>query len=119
MNNIGSNEGSKFYVSGTDEHTKYLVTETSQYNKLEGTRISMDIYFTSVSVAKCALDEQSITILGTMRQDRKENSKELKMLDGREGKSTIHVYLGEGSIMLLVSVRKRVGKKHSATDNDA
>ena len=112
MNNIGSNEGSKFYVSGTDEHTKYLVTETSKYNKLEGTSISMDIYVTSVSVAKWALDEQSITILGTMRQDRKENSKELKMLDGREGKSTIHVYLGEGSMMLVSCVgKKKSGKK--------
>lgn len=79
----------------------------------------MDRYFTLVSVAKWVLNEQSITIVGTMRQDKKENPKESKMLDGREGKSTIHVYLGEGSIMLLVSVRKRVGKKHSATDNDA
>ena len=112
MNNIGSNEDSKFYVSGTDEYTKYLITETSKYNKLKGTSISMDRYFTSVSVAKWALDEQSITIVGTMRQDRKENPKESKMLDGREGKSIIHVYLGEGSIMPVSCVgKKKSGKK--------
>ena len=111
MNNIGSNEDSKFYVSGTDEYTKYLITETSKYNKLKGTSISMDRYFTSVSVAKWALDEQSITIVGTMRQDRKENPKESKMLDGREGKSTIHVYLGEGSIMPVSCVGKKKSEK--------
>ena len=47
-----------------------------------------------------------------MRQDRNENPKELKMLDGREGKATIHVYLGEGSIILVSCVgQKKSGKK--------
>ena len=47
-----------------------------------------------------------------MRQNRNENPKELKMLDGREGKSTIHVYLVEGSIMLVSCVGKnKSGKK--------
>ena len=82
----------KCYVSGTDEYTKYLVTQTSKYNKLIGTNISMYRSFTSVSVAKWALDEQSITTVGTMRRTRKGIPKELKMLDGREKKSTMYVY---------------------------
>ena len=73
----------KCYVSCTDEYTKYLVTQTSKYNKLIGTNISMYRSFTSVSVAKWALDEQSITTVGTMRRTRKRIPKELKMLDGR------------------------------------
>lgn len=76
----------KCYVSCTDEYTKYLVTQTSKYNKLIGTNISMYRSFTSVSVAKWALDEQSITIVGTMRHTRKGIPKELKMLDRREKK---------------------------------
>ena len=82
----------KCYVSCTDEYTKYLVTQTSKYNKLIGTNISMYRSFTSVSVAKWALDEQSITIVGTMRHTRKGIPKELKMLDRREKKSTMYVY---------------------------
>lgn len=82
----------KCYVSCTDEYTKYLVTQTSKYNKLIGTNISMYRSFTSVSVAKWALDEQSITIVGTMRHTRKGIPKELKMLDRREKKWTMYVY---------------------------
>ena len=82
----------KCYVSCTDEYTKYLVTQTSKYNKLIGTNISMYRSFTSVSVVKWALDEQSITIVGTMRHTRKGIPKELKMLDRREKKSTMYVY---------------------------
>ena len=52
----------------------------------------MDRYFKLVSVAKWALDEQSITIVGTMRHDRKGIPKELKMLDEREEKSPMYVY---------------------------
>ena len=111
-NNVGSNEASNFYVSGTDEYTKYLVRETSKYNKLKGTNISMDRYFTSVSVARWALDEQSISIVGTMRHDRKGIPKELKMLDGGEEKSEIYVYSEDASIMLVSYVdKKKSGKK--------
>ena len=48
-NNIGSKEA--FKVSVTDENTKYLVAETSKYIKLKGSKILMNRYFLSVSVA--------------------------------------------------------------------
>lgn len=34
-NNAGSDEASKFYISGTYEYAKCLVTETSKYYKVE------------------------------------------------------------------------------------
>ena len=92
-------------------NTKYLVIETIKYNKLKETNISMDIYFTSASVAKWALDEQSITIVGTMRHDRKGIPKELKMLDGREEKSAMYVYSEDCSIMLVSYVDKKKRRK--------
>ena len=71
----------------------------------------MDRYFTSVSVAKWALDEQSITIVGTKTYDRKGIPKELKILDRGDEKSTIYVYSEDGSVMLyFMSTRKRVEK---------
>ena len=39
-------EAAKFYVTGTNEYTKYLVTEFNQYNSIQGCIISMDQYFT-------------------------------------------------------------------------
>lgn len=39
--------------------------------KLKGTNISMEKYFRSISVANWALDEKSISIVETMRHDRR------------------------------------------------
>ena len=88
-------------------NTKYLVIETIKYNKLKETNISMDRYFTSASVAKWALDEQSITIVGTMRHDRKGIPKELKMLDRREEKSAMYVYSEDDSMLVLPRIERR------------
>ena len=44
---VGGN-GAKFYITGTDEYTKYLVNELSRYTSIQGCNISMDRYFTSV-----------------------------------------------------------------------
>ena len=44
---VGGN-GAKFYITGTDEYTKYLVNRLSRYTPIQGCNISMDRYFTSV-----------------------------------------------------------------------
>ena len=43
---VGGN-GAKFYISGTDEYTKYLVNGHSGYTSIQRCNISMDRYFTS------------------------------------------------------------------------
>ena len=86
---IGS-DGAKFYVTGTDEYTKYLVTEVSKYNDIRGCNISMDRYFTSVTIARWC-SERGITIVGTMRLDRKGIPKELKQFHDREERSTTYI----------------------------
>ena len=47
-----NNEASKLYVSGNDEYTKYL--GGSQHKSLDGCNISMDQYFTSVTIVRWA-----------------------------------------------------------------
>ena len=84
-----------------------MVVETIKYNKLKGTNISVDRYFTSVSVAKRALDEPSITIVGMMRHDRKGIPKGLKMLDGREEKSAMYVYSEDNACILCRQEKER------------
>ena len=66
-----NNAVSKYYISGTDEDTKYLVNGLNHYNSIDGSNISMDRYFTSVTIVQWAL-EKKITRVGTMRLDRKD-----------------------------------------------
>ena len=61
--------------------------EFIKINSTEGCSISMDQYFTSVTIAWWATDHK-FTIVGTMKHNRKEIPKEFKMVDGREKLST-------------------------------
>ena len=105
-------EPGKYYVTGTDEYTKYLVTEFNRFNSIMGCNISMDRYFTSVTLAEWALDEK-FTIVGTMRHDRKGIPKEMKSLNDREEKSTIYAHHSNKEIMLVSYIdKKKSGKKN-------
>ena len=48
----------KYYETGTDAYTKYLVDEVSNCSSIQGCNISMDRYFTSVSLAEWALEKK-------------------------------------------------------------
>ena len=97
----------KYYVKGTDEYTKYLVNELSQYNSIKGCNISMDRYFTSVSLAEWAL-ENHFTIVGTMRLDRKGIPAEIKSVNNRQERSVLHVHHTE-----KISCSSRISTKRS------
>ena len=72
----------------------------------------MDRYFTSVCLAAWAL-ENTFTIVGTMRHDRKEIPKEVKALNDREEMSVLHVYHEEKKILLVSYIgKKKSGKKN-------
>ena len=105
-------EAAKFYVAGTDEYTKHLVTEFSQYNSIQGCNISMDRYFTSVTLAELGL-QNNFTIVGTMRHDRKGIPNELKVMTDRDEKSTLSVYRQDKEMMLVSYIdKKKSGKKN-------
>ena len=42
----------EYYVTGSDEYTKYLVNNFVRYNKLTERNISLDSYFTSITLAQ-------------------------------------------------------------------
>ena len=103
---------SKFYVTGTDEYSKYLVTNLQEMNDVKGRNISMDRYFTSVTLARWCL-ERKITIVGTMRMDRKGIPPEIKTFDNREEKSTMFVKANNEKLMLVSYIdKKKSGKKN-------
>ena len=97
------------YVSGTDEYTKYLVEGVSQHNSIQGCNISMDRYFTSVSLAELA-NENNFTIVGTMRLDRKGMPQQVKVTN-RDEKSTLYVYGRDDDMLVSYLGKKKSGKK--------
>ena len=98
--------GAKFYITSTDEYTKYLVNGISHYTSIQGCNISMDRYFTSVFLAEWAL-QKKFTIVGTMHHDRKGIPKEGKAIGNREEKSVLYVYHKEKNIMLASYIDKK------------
>ena len=59
-------EGSEFYLTATDECSKYLVDKLFSHVNITGRNVSMDRYFTSVTIAHY-LKEKKMTLVGTMR----------------------------------------------------
>ena len=108
---VGGN-GAKFYITDTDEYTKYLVNGLSRYNSIQGCNISMDRYFMLVFLAEWAL-QKKFTIVGTMHHHRKGSPKEVKAIGNREEKSVLYVYHKEKNIMLASHIdKKKSGKKN-------
>ena len=71
----------------------------------------MDPYFTSVSLVSWALDK-NMSIVSTIRHDRKGIPKELKFVASREEKSVMYVYHTKEKIMLTFHInKKKLGKK--------
>ena len=44
-------EGTEFYITGTDEYSVYLVDKLSSHVDITGRNLSLDRYFTSVTIA--------------------------------------------------------------------
>ena len=109
---MNSNPANKYYITGTDEYSKYLITNLSRLNSIQGRNISLDRYFTSVTLARWCL-EKKITLVGTMHHDRKGMPAELKPVAHREDKSVVHVH-AENDNMILISWidTKKSGKKN-------
>ena len=65
---IVEGDAAKYYVTGTDEYTKCLVSSFKEHGNLDGCNISMDRYFTSIPVAIWGHVEK-ISIVGTMKHN--------------------------------------------------
>ena len=72
-----------YYVTGTDEYTKYLVNGFFTIANMSRCNISMDRYFTSVPLAQWCL-ERNITIVGTMPLNWKGIPAEIKKIEKRD-----------------------------------
>ena len=74
--------------------------------------MSMDCYVTSVAIGHY-LKEQKMTMVGTMRANRKGISKELVKIQNRDDRDTKFVYANEDDMMLTSYVlKKKSGKRN-------
>ena len=102
----------QFYVTGTDNYTKYLVDSLKQYVQLRRRNIPMDRYFTSLPVAEYLL-ENDITVVGTLRSHRIGLPKELTDVKDRDDLSVKYAFPEDGNIMLVsYVVKKKSGKRN-------
>ena len=102
-------EAAKFYVTRTNEYAKYLVTEFNQYNSIQGCNISMDWYFTSVTLAEWRLQNNCTTLVPCI-------ANELKAMTDRDEKLTLSVHCQDKEIMLVLDINKtKSGKKNIIT----
>ena len=99
-----------YYVTGTDEYTKYLVNGFFTIANMSRCNISMDRYFTSVPLAQWCL-ERNITIVSAMRQDSKGIPAEIKKIDKRDERSTSYVHNKDDDLMLVSYVDKKKSRK--------
>ena len=106
------NQAKSYYVTGTDEYTKYLVNGFSTVANMSGCNISRDRHFTSVPLAQWCL-EGNITIVGTMQLDRKGIPAEIKKMDKHDKQSTFYIHGKDDDLMLVSYVdKKKSGKKN-------
>ena len=100
------------YVTGTDNYTKYLVEGLEKQTNIQGRNISMDRYFTSMTIAEYLL-KKAITLVGTMRTDRIGIPAEMKEVKNRKSPSTLYAY-NKNIKSLLVSyvVKKKSGVRN-------
>ena len=104
---------SPYYVSGTENYIKELVTKLGQAVVLQGRNISMDRLYASVSVAKWLLTEK-MTCIGTMLSRRVGILEEVKTTKGRKEFSTKMFWEKEKGDLVLTSyvVRSSNGLKN-------
>ena len=104
------NPATSYYVTGTDEYTKYLVNGFSAIANMSGCKISMDRYFTSVPLAQWCL-EINIMIAGTMRLDRKGIPAEIKKIDKCNERSIFYVHGKVDDLKRTLYVEKKKSEK--------
>ena len=100
------------YVTGTDNYTKYLIKGLERYVDIRGRYVSIDRFFTSMTIADWLLDRE-ITTVGTLRTDRIGIPEKVKDTNGREDQSTKYFYCEDlKSLLVSYVVKKKKGWKN-------
>ena len=109
----------EYYVQGPDEKSMYLVTKLRLYCDLTGRNISMDRYFTSLSIADWLLG-RNMAAVGTMKDNRVGIPQTLRHPHGRDVRSTISMYNSDNGKKdaRLVGRQEEIGPKKYPNAHD-
>ena len=91
-----------YYLKSVEELTLRLVDKYSEFCEVQGRNITVDNLYTSISLAKKLL-ERGITVVGTLRSNRKGIPKEVKDTAGREENSYMVLWDKESGKITLHS----------------
>jgi len=94
-------EPNQFYIKGTNNYVKKLVTDTKRVVPLQGRNISMDRLYTGLPISKWLL-ENKITMIGTLMSNRVGIPPEIKSVKDREELST-EIYWSDDNNTVLSS----------------
>eukprot|EP00112_Aurelia_sp_Birch-Aquarium-sp1_P020887 Seg549.6 transcript_id=Seg549.6/GoldUCD/mRNA.D3Y31 product="PiggyBac transposable element-derived protein 4" protein_id=Seg549.6/GoldUCD/D3Y31 len=107
-------EPNQYYINSSDGYCLYLVDGLSKHVDISGRNISLDRFFTSISLANELLDRKK-TMVGTVMANRKGIAKEIVAAQDREGPSTkVYFEKVKGKLMLTSYVPpSKKGKKEN------
>ena len=101
-----------FCVTSTDEYSVYLVNKLSSHVDITERNVSVDRCFTSVTIAHY-LKEEKMSLVATMRTNRKGIPKELVEMQNWDDKDIKFVYVNEDDMILPShAVKKKSGKRN-------
>ena len=93
-------------MTETNKYTKYLVKNLFRCNKIAGRNVPLNWYFASATLAKWCL-EKRVSIVGTMKTDRKKIPKEMKKFGNHDEKSTKFCYSKDNKMLLTSYIDKK------------
>ena len=102
----------EYYIQGTPNYVKKLVTGLSNFVSLEGRNISMDRLYSSIPIARWLL-KRNITVVGTLMSNRSGIPDEIKATANREINST-YIFWSDNNDLALSSyvVKTKSGLKN-------
>ena len=95
-------EPGPYYIKGVEEITLRLVDKYSDFCEIQGRNITTDNLYTSISLGQELLD-RGVTLLGTLRKNRKGIPIEIKDTTGREENSSVIWWEKERGKFTLIS----------------
>ena len=104
-------EANEFYLKGTANYVKFVVSGLQKYVKLNGRNISMDRLYTFIPTTRWLLD-LNLTVIGTLQLNRSGIPKEIKSVNNHDDLSAIVYWANDNLNLSSYVVKTRSGKKN-------
>ena len=104
-------EANEFYLKGSANYVRSLVSGLQKYVKLDGRNIYMDRLCTSIPTTRWLLD-LNVTVIGALQHNRSGIPKEIKSVNNRDDLSAIVYWADDNLNLSSYLVKTKSGKKN-------